>query len=662
MLWSCLWRPFPSGSVETRAPDDKSIQLLVERFFYTFPSARPHEITLTLPYSYVQDPDESNEATDARMNEQFAVLTRALKDDVPAVRAVAVTGTCHILNTYWELIPGAVITGYLKLIAADLAFDGAAPAVRAAVAAGLATMVDNPLAQPLLKLLLPKLEPMLYDASAKVRMAFADLLLSLRGLRALKWYDIVDVHKLLDVMTSDTPAVSERIQRLLLPSYFPDAETGPAMVAALLRASPEAGRAFCLYLAGAHMPGTGGVGAATPVSAGPAVAEHCLVALVKDLTAHLLTVPLATAAELAAAAKGGKKGRNKRKKARGDDEGEDPAQARDDAVVETQETWEAILGGLAAVCCGLGALIAAGKAEPGVVRSLFAGGELATLLGRCKAATARADIASVAAALPTTVGSSEIRAYFASQLVAAGPMSDATELKAGVDCLCASPAARNLLVRSIASAFGAVPTEVCPLSGEEEEAARKGNRGKKKQDIAELLALEGLTQASAIEHLGIMLEMEAPRSFLITSGTLGRMLPWVEAAAEGRVAELAAAVAAAAVPDELGGRAEAAGAAVVYMRGGLHLILAAQPGLTEEPLLAGTEGYVPVSFSQTTSPIAECTVDNKALLILFDSYRSSAETLLKGKVWSACSRLRNGPPGCCTLSSMKQTQTRWSQH
>lgn len=64
--------------------------------------------------------------------------------------------------------------------AGELAFDASSPAVRAAVAEGLATLVDNSLAQPLLKVVLPQVKDLLFDSSTKVRTALADLLLSLR--------------------------------------------------------------------------------------------------------------------------------------------------------------------------------------------------------------------------------------------------------------------------------------------------------------------------------------------------------------------------------------------------------------------------------------------------------------------------------------------------
>ena len=43
---------------------------------------------------------------------------------------------------------------------------------------GLTGLVGNALAQPLLKLVLPKLGPLLHDSALKVRTALADLLLA----------------------------------------------------------------------------------------------------------------------------------------------------------------------------------------------------------------------------------------------------------------------------------------------------------------------------------------------------------------------------------------------------------------------------------------------------------------------------------------------------
>ena len=65
----------------------------------------------------MQDPDASNEETDELLSKQFGQIGDALGDSVPAVRQAAVSGVCKLLNTFWELIPGAVTAGFLKRVA-----------------------------------------------------------------------------------------------------------------------------------------------------------------------------------------------------------------------------------------------------------------------------------------------------------------------------------------------------------------------------------------------------------------------------------------------------------------------------------------------------------------------------------------------------------------
>lgn len=60
----------------------------------------------------------------------------------------------------------------------EVAYDSASPGVRQAMVQGLTGLVENPLAQPLLRLVLPRLGPLLHDAALKVRLAVADLLLT----------------------------------------------------------------------------------------------------------------------------------------------------------------------------------------------------------------------------------------------------------------------------------------------------------------------------------------------------------------------------------------------------------------------------------------------------------------------------------------------------
>lgn len=62
--------------------------------------------------------------------------------------------------------------------------------------------------------------------------------------------DIISPGDLLQAFGAEPPLVAGRLQRLLLPSYFPNSEDGPSLVAHLLRISPAAGVAFCTCLCG----------------------------------------------------------------------------------------------------------------------------------------------------------------------------------------------------------------------------------------------------------------------------------------------------------------------------------------------------------------------------------------------------------------------------
>ena len=66
-----------------------------------------------------------------------------------------------------------------KCQAGDLAFDAASVAVRSAALIGLAKLAENPLAQPLMKVVLPSLRPLIWDPALAVRTAMADLLLTI---------------------------------------------------------------------------------------------------------------------------------------------------------------------------------------------------------------------------------------------------------------------------------------------------------------------------------------------------------------------------------------------------------------------------------------------------------------------------------------------------
>ena len=79
-------------------------------------TSRPAEGSQFTP---AQDPDASNEETDEVLTRQFMAFGDALGDDCPAVRSEAVTGLAGLLDTFWELVPGAVTAGFLQRIVGE---------------------------------------------------------------------------------------------------------------------------------------------------------------------------------------------------------------------------------------------------------------------------------------------------------------------------------------------------------------------------------------------------------------------------------------------------------------------------------------------------------------------------------------------------------------
>ena len=82
---------------------------------------------------------------------------------------------------------------------------------------------------PRLQPSLPLSEPVAHPASA----------CACRAVRGLSVVEVVPLDGLLGALGSDGRPVAERLHRLLLPSYFPGPDEGPACVAALLRQQPE---------------------------------------------------------------------------------------------------------------------------------------------------------------------------------------------------------------------------------------------------------------------------------------------------------------------------------------------------------------------------------------------------------------------------------------
>lgn len=306
------------------------------------PAVRRNGAAALFAFFPLHDPDAAVGDTDALLARQAQAFADLLADDAPGVRAVAVSGVVSVLDSFYELIPPKTAAGYVHKLAVDLAHDSAAPAVRAAVASSLARLVVNPAAQALLQPLLPKLAHLGNDASPAVRSAFADVLLAVRGVRSIKFYDVMPLDAIHEWLATETDgATSTKLARVLVPTYVPGGATlaeAARRMLALAETQPGAAAAFARCAVSGALPG----GIPVPVA-------HDLVALLATALAAAGPPPGESAAEPPAQASQG--GRKKRRAK--DADAAAPLPGASAAGALPPALWEAVAKTVAALCDGI---------------------------------------------------------------------------------------------------------------------------------------------------------------------------------------------------------------------------------------------------------------------------------------------------------------------
>ncbi|KAL8164934.1 UNVERIFIED_CONTAM: hypothetical protein K2H54_017316 [Gekko kuhli] len=198
----------------------------------------------------ILDPHFSKEDTDNEIQRQFDELFALLEDPHPLVRSTGVLGGSKIAFKYWELIPATVLADLLKKLIEDLAFDTTSADVRCSVFKCLPIILDNVLSHPLLEQLLPALKYNLHDNSEKVRVAFVDMLLKIKSVRAAKFWKICPIEHLLTRLEIDSRPVSRRLVNLLFSSFLPvdqPEEVWCERCVTLIQMNPAAARKFYQY-------------------------------------------------------------------------------------------------------------------------------------------------------------------------------------------------------------------------------------------------------------------------------------------------------------------------------------------------------------------------------------------------------------------------------
>ncbi|OQS02288.1 condensin-2 complex subunit G2, partial [Thraustotheca clavata] len=196
---------------------------------------RYHAAVLLFEGFPYQDPSFLREEMDACLQKQFDAFSMLLEDLAPTVRVVAVHGICKILSMYWELLPVDTIRKCL-LKCFELVHDISSYTIRVAVIDGLLLVLENHLSHLILKPLLPQLAPFIHDKQEKVRVAVARLLVRVKSIRHMHFYDIVSIDECFRRLVLDKakPSVAKPLTELFMNSYFPQGASGSSQVARTL--------------------------------------------------------------------------------------------------------------------------------------------------------------------------------------------------------------------------------------------------------------------------------------------------------------------------------------------------------------------------------------------------------------------------------------------
>ncbi|KAI5153877.1 Condensin-2 Complex Subunit G2 [Manis pentadactyla] len=169
----------------------------------------------------IRDPNFNAIEMDSEIQKQFEELYSLLEDPYPMVRSTGILGVCKITSKYWEMMPPTILIDLLKKVTGELALDTSSADVRCSVFKCLPIILDNKLSHPLLEQLLPALKYSLHDNSEKVRVAFVDMLLKIKAVRAAKFWKICPMEHILVRLESDSRPVSRRLVSLIFNSFLP---------------------------------------------------------------------------------------------------------------------------------------------------------------------------------------------------------------------------------------------------------------------------------------------------------------------------------------------------------------------------------------------------------------------------------------------------------
>ena len=169
----------------------------------------------------LEDSGATREERESALTTQHTALSTLLTDPSPDIRASAALGVSGVLTQYWCIIPSYVINSLVKIIVKELTCDSSSTKVRVAAVQGVKTLLSTPASHVYLRKVLPRLADRVHDTSEAVRGAVLELLLTVKAVKSIRFWDVVPLEALLARLEVDKPFICRRIVKLLRNSFWP---------------------------------------------------------------------------------------------------------------------------------------------------------------------------------------------------------------------------------------------------------------------------------------------------------------------------------------------------------------------------------------------------------------------------------------------------------
>ncbi len=126
------------------------------------------------------------------------------------------------MAAFWPIISSDILNKWFNILVKQLAFDASSSKVRMAVVKGMKLLLTTcPRSHYVLQKALPRISDCLHDINEQVRVAFLDLLLQVKKVRTIRYFDVVPVDHLLARLEIERPNLCKKIVKLLFNSFFP---------------------------------------------------------------------------------------------------------------------------------------------------------------------------------------------------------------------------------------------------------------------------------------------------------------------------------------------------------------------------------------------------------------------------------------------------------